>query len=450
MVFLRGLKETYSTFPSVYNVTLAEEQLDLISKLQNFVSTYTTGLWIALMFASGLLIWNTIRTAMFARRREIEVMKLVGATDWFIRIPFMLEGLIQGLLGGFFAVGAMIFINWRWTEGVQRLPRVVRHDRAGRRRRLPVDGGDRDPRLRRARRHDRLRHRGFSLPRRVAARAYRGCVTDFTQIRYEVQDCIATLTLSRPEKLNAFTLTMMREMISAFDMADADDSVRAVIVTGEGRAFCAGADLSGGESTFDHTETAAHKAGRVPRDGGGMLSLRIFRSQKPVIGAINGAAVGVGVTMTLPMDVRLASTSARFGFVFSRRGIVPEAASSWFLPRVVGISQALEWTYSGRVFDADEALAGGLVRSVHAPDELIPAAHALAAEIADQHRAGLRRAGAADDVAHAGSRPPDGGAPRRQPGDPRPGTQRRRPRGRRQLPREARRGVHRPCQRRPS
>jgi len=208
-------------------------------------------------------------------------------------------------------------------------------------------------------------------------------VTDFTQIRYEVQDRIATLTMSRPEKLNAFTLTMMREMISAFDMADADDSVRAVIVTGEGRAFCAGADLSGGESTFDHTETAAHKAGRVPRDGGGMLSLRIFRSQKPVIGAINGAAVGVGVTMTLPMDVRLASTSARFGFVFSRRGIVPEAASSWFLPRVVGISRALEWTFSGRVFDAHEALAGGLVRRVHAPDELIAAAHALAADFAD-------------------------------------------------------------------
>ncbi|HZI45216.1 MAG TPA: crotonase/enoyl-CoA hydratase family protein [Ilumatobacter sp.] len=207
-------------------------------------------------------------------------------------------------------------------------------------------------------------------------------MADFTQIRYEVQDSIATLTLSRPEKLNAFTLTMMREMISAFDMADADDSVRAVIVTGEGRAFCAGADLSGGESSFDHTETAAHKAGRVPRDGGGMLTLRIFRSQKPVIGAINGAAVGVGVTMTLPMDVRLASTSARFGFVFSRRGIVPEAASSWFLPRVVGISRALEWTFSGRLFDADEALAAGLVSSVHAPDELIRAAHALAAGIA--------------------------------------------------------------------
>jgi enoyl-CoA hydratase/carnithine racemase len=207
-------------------------------------------------------------------------------------------------------------------------------------------------------------------------------MADFTQISYEVRDHIATLTLSRPEKLNAFTLTMMREMIHAFDLADADDAVRAVIVTGEGRAFCAGADMSAGAATFDHSQTDAHKSGRIPRDGGGVLTLRIFRSKKPVIAAINGAAVGVGATMTLPMDVRLASTAARFGFVFSRRGIVPEAASSWFLPRAVGISRALEWTYSGRVFDAAEALAGGLVRSVHAPDELIPAAHELAQEIA--------------------------------------------------------------------
>jgi enoyl-CoA hydratase/carnithine racemase len=204
----------------------------------------------------------------------------------------------------------------------------------------------------------------------------------FTQISYDVHDSIATLTLSRPEKLNAFTLTMMRELIDAFDLADADDAVRAVIVTGEGRAFCAGADLSGGGATFDHTQTDAHKSGRVPRDGGGVVSLRIFRSHKPVIAAINGAAVGVGATMTLPMDVRLASTAARFGFVFSRRGIVPEAASSWFLPRVVGISRALEWTYSGRVFDAEEALEGGLVRSLHAPDDLLPAARELASEIA--------------------------------------------------------------------
>ena len=207
-------------------------------------------------------------------------------------------------------------------------------------------------------------------------------MADFTQISYSVEDSIATLTLARPEKLNAFTLTMMREIIHAFDLADADDSVRAVIVTGAGRAFCAGADLSGGESTFDHTDTDAHRTGRIPRDGGGVVSLRIFRSHKPVIAAVNGAAVGVGATMTLPMDVRLASTAARFGFVFSRRGIVPEAASSWFLPRVVGISRALEWTFSGRVFDAQEGLDGGLVRSVHAPDELLPAARELAGEIA--------------------------------------------------------------------
>jgi enoyl-CoA hydratase/carnithine racemase len=204
-------------------------------------------------------------------------------------------------------------------------------------------------------------------------------VPDFTQITYSVADRVATLTLSRPDQLNAFTVTMMREMVAAFDLADADDEVRAVIVTGAGRAFCAGADLSAGEKTFDH----GADGDRVLRDGGGIVSLRIFESHKPVIGAINGAAVGVGVTMTLPMDVRLASTQARFGFVFARRGIVPEAASSWFLPRVVGISKALEWCCSGRVFDADEALHGGLVRSLHEPDDLLPAAMALATEIAD-------------------------------------------------------------------
>jgi enoyl-CoA hydratase/carnithine racemase len=204
-------------------------------------------------------------------------------------------------------------------------------------------------------------------------------VPDFTQITYSVADRVATLTLSRPDKLNAFTVTMMREMVAAFDLADADDEVRAVIVTGAGRAFCAGADLAAGEKTFDHGPSED----RVLRDGGGIVSLRIFESHKPVIGAINGPAVGVGVTMTLPMDVRLASTQARFGFVFARRGIVPEAASSWFLPRVVGISRALEWCCSGRVFDADEALAGGLVRSLHEPDDLLPAATALATEIAD-------------------------------------------------------------------
>lgn len=208
-------------------------------------------------------------------------------------------------------------------------------------------------------------------------------MADFSQIRYDVDDHIATITLHRPERLNAFTGTMMRELIAAFDLADADDDVRAVIVTGSGRAFCAGADLSSGGDTFARGGSDVQTDAGVPRDGGGMTALRIFESTKPVIGAINGPAVGVGITMTLPMDIRLASTTARIGFVFARRGIVPEAASSWFLPRVVGISQALEWTYSGRVFEADEALAGGLVRSVHPPAELLPAARAIAADIAE-------------------------------------------------------------------
>jgi enoyl-CoA hydratase/carnithine racemase len=207
-------------------------------------------------------------------------------------------------------------------------------------------------------------------------------VAEFSEIQYDVSESIATITLHRPDKLNAFTGTMMNEMIDAFDLADADDDVRAVIVTGSGRAFCAGADLSARGSTFSRGGSDVQTNAGVPRDGGGMLTLRIFDSKKPVIGAINGPAVGVGVTMTLAMDIRLASTNARIGFVFARRGIVPEACSSWFLPRLVGISQALEWTYSGRVFEADEALAGGLVRSLHAPDDLLPAARAIATDIA--------------------------------------------------------------------
>jgi enoyl-CoA hydratase/carnithine racemase len=206
---------------------------------------------------------------------------------------------------------------------------------------------------------------------------------EYTQIAYEVSEHIATITLSRPEQLNAFTGTMMRELIDAFDQVDADDDVRVVIVTGAGRGFCAGADLSGGGETFSRGGSDEIPADvGIPRDGGGLVSLRIFECTKPVIGAINGAAVGVGVTMTLPMDIRLASEHAKFGFVFARRGIVPEACSSWFLPRLVGISQAAEWCYSGRVFPAAEALSGGLVRSVHAADELLPAARAIAAEIA--------------------------------------------------------------------
>src|SRR5215217_2199886 len=204
---------------------------------------------------------------------------------------------------------------------------------------------------------------------------------DYEQIRFDVDDHVATITLNRPDRLNAFTPTMKDELIAAFDQADADDEVRAVIVTGEGRGFCAGADLQGGGETFDYRARGVDD--EVPRDGGGHVVLRIFDCTKPVIAAINGPAVGVGATMTLPMDVRLASDRARMGFVFTRRGIVPEAASSWFLPRVVGISQAMEWAATGRVFDAEEALRGGLVRSVHARGQLLGAAHELAREIAD-------------------------------------------------------------------
>jgi enoyl-CoA hydratase/carnithine racemase len=206
---------------------------------------------------------------------------------------------------------------------------------------------------------------------------------DYSQIIYDVADHVATITLNRPEALNAFTGTMMNEIIDAFDRIDADDDVRAVIVTGAGRGFCAGADLSSGGDTFSRGGSDVVADSGVPRDGGGLVSLRIFECKKPVIGAINGPAVGVGVTMTLPMDIRLASEGAKFGFVFARRGIVPEACSSYFLPRVVGISQAAEWCFTGRVFPASEALAGGLVRSLHAPEDLLPAARAIAAEIAE-------------------------------------------------------------------
>jgi enoyl-CoA hydratase/carnithine racemase len=206
---------------------------------------------------------------------------------------------------------------------------------------------------------------------------------DYEQILYSVNDSILTITLARPERLNAFTAQMCRELLDAFDRSDADDSVRVVIVTGAGRAFCAGADLGGGGKTFDSPARGGDESIAEHRDGGGLVTLRIYDSKKPVIAAINGPAVGVGVTMTLPMDVRIASSAARMGFVFARRGIVPEAASSWFLTRVVGISRAAEWVYSGRVFSAEEAQAGGLVSRVVAPEELLPAARALAREIAD-------------------------------------------------------------------
>jgi enoyl-CoA hydratase/carnithine racemase len=206
---------------------------------------------------------------------------------------------------------------------------------------------------------------------------------EFQDITYDLSDGIATITLHRPDKMNAFTGRMMHEIISALDQTDADDNVKAVIFTGAGRAYCAGADLSSGGETFAKGGSDVQTKQGVPRDGGGLVSLRIFNSLKPVIGAINGAAVGVGVTMTLPMDIRLASDTAKFGFVFAKRGIVPEACSSYFLPRLVGIQQATEWVYTGRVFTANEALSGGLIRSVHAADDLLPAARALAAEIAE-------------------------------------------------------------------
>lgn len=206
---------------------------------------------------------------------------------------------------------------------------------------------------------------------------------DFQDIIYDVSEGIATITLNRPDKMNAFTGRMMYEIISALDLSDADDNVKAVIFTGAGRAFCAGADLSSGGATFSKGGSDIQTKQGVPRDGGGMVSLRIFNSLKPVIGAINGAAVGVGVTMTLPMDIRVASDSAKFGFVFAKRGILPEACSSYFLPRLVGIQQATEWVFTGRVFSAEEAVHGRLIRSVHSGDELLNVARGIAREIAE-------------------------------------------------------------------
>ena len=210
---------------------------------------------------------------------------------------------------------------------------------------------------------------------------------NFETIKYEVKDKILTITLNRPDRLNAFTGQMMNDLISAFDSASNDDEVRVVIVTGEGRGFCAGADLGAGEATFNRDENPRAKKTDDKenlewlRDGGGRTTLAIYDCSKPIIAAINGPAVGVGVTMTLPMDIRLASEEAKFGFVFARRGLVPEAASSWFLPRIVGISKSLEWTFSGKVFDAEEALNGGLIRSIHSKDSLLDEAKKIANEI---------------------------------------------------------------------
>ena len=218
---------------------------------------------------------------------------------------------------------------------------------------------------------------------------------NFDTLLYDIEDNILTITLNRPDKLNAFNFQMQNDLIKAFDEADKDDNVKAIIVTGAGRGFCAGADLSAGARTFDfeRRDDRSDKQGAVLengeidwsnpsiRDGGGLVTLRIFDCLKPVISACNGPAVGVGLTMQLAMDIRLASEEARYGFVFARRGLVPEACSSWFLPKIVGISQALEWVYSGKVFPAEEALKGGLVRSIHKADDLLNDAKEIALEI---------------------------------------------------------------------
>jgi enoyl-CoA hydratase/carnithine racemase len=204
----------------------------------------------------------------------------------------------------------------------------------------------------------------------------------FETLRFEVADGVGTITFDRPDKLNALNTVMLDELLAVLEQADADDAVRVLIVTGAGRAFCAGADLSAGGRTFDRVARGRGEAPGEHRDGGGRVTLRIFDMKKPLIAAINGPAVGFGITMTLPMDIRIASTAARIGFVFARRGVVPEACSSWFLPRLVGPSQAAEWVYTGRVFPAEEALRGGLVSRVVAPERLLPAARELALEIA--------------------------------------------------------------------
>jgi enoyl-CoA hydratase/carnithine racemase len=214
---------------------------------------------------------------------------------------------------------------------------------------------------------------------------------EYRDIECNVENSVATLALNRPSHLNAFTADMVGEVLAAIDAMDQDDDVRAIILTGRGRAFSAGADLSAGAQTFDYDDDASSGAiggewvsnAAAPRDGCGLITLRLFDCRTPVIAAVNGPAVGMGATMLLAADVRMASQSARFGFVFSRRGIAPEGASTWFLPRVVGISTAAEWLYSGRVFDAAEAHAAGLVRSVHPDEELLDAARRLAAEIAE-------------------------------------------------------------------
>ena len=260
----------------------------------------------------------------------------------------------------------------------------------------------------------------------------------YEQIKYETKDGILTITLNRPDKLNAFTGKMLSELLDAMDRADRDDDVRAIVFTGAGRGFCAGADLSGGANTFNAENRGPVDPGLDGhRDGGGLFTLRLYDSLKPTIAACNGPAVGVGITMQLAMDIRLASEAARYGFVFTRRAIVMEACSSWFLPRLVGPQQALEWVMTGRVFAAEEALAGRLVRSIHKPDELLPAAYALAREIADNTAPVSVALNPPDDLEDAGRRPSDGGAQGRLQGHLRARQVGRREGGRDGLPRKA-------------
>ncbi|KLE33970.1 crotonase/enoyl-CoA hydratase family protein [Aurantiacibacter luteus] len=207
-------------------------------------------------------------------------------------------------------------------------------------------------------------------------------MTDFKTLDLAMDGGLAVATFNRPDQMNTFNPAMIADLLALFDLTDADDAVRAVILTGSGRAFCAGADLSGGEDTFDYDKRGGNRdIGGPDRDGGGLVTLRIFRSLKPVLAASNGVAVGIGATMQLAMDWRMAATDSRYGFVFARRGVTPEACSGWFLPRLVGLPKALDWTYSGRVFGAEEALAAGLVQSLHAPDALLDAAKDKALEM---------------------------------------------------------------------
>ncbi|HZJ04574.1 MAG TPA: enoyl-CoA hydratase-related protein [Nocardioidaceae bacterium] len=242
-------------------------------------------------------------------------------------------------------------------------------------------------------------------------------MTSYETLDYAVSDRVLTLTLNRPDALNAFTTAMANELEDAYDRASADDSVAAIVVTGSGRAFCSGMDLSVGGNVFGLDEsqqpTLDDMADRLDdpaihegvRDTGGRVALAVYRCTKPVIGAINGAAVGIGATMTLPMDIRLASDRARIGFVFGRLGIVPEACSSWFLPRIVGISRALEWVYSADILTAEQALEGGLVRSVHPADELLDAAYDMARRFSS-HRSPVATALARQMMYRNSAQPP--------------------------------------------